>query len=279
MVRSDVGCVHPTAIIDPQVELAFDVCIGPFVILEGPMKIGPGCRIHARAHLIGPLTLGRGNEIFPNCLIGGPPQHLGYSGEPTGLVIGDHNVFRENCTIHRGMTPQTPTRIGSHNFIMAGAHIAHDCVVGDRCILANNALVAGHCQIGNNVFLSGNSAVHQHCRVGRLAFLGGVSGASKDVPPFMIVQNINLVMGVNVVGMRRAGVPSDAISAVRQLYRLVYLQGKSLPNALAEAEATLGQYPEVCEFVEFARSSTRGICGEANVLRFEASGSSLDAAA
>jgi UDP-N-acetylglucosamine acyltransferase len=267
MAQDDAGCIHPTAVIDPQVELAPDVTVGPYAILEGPVKVGPGCRIHARAHLIGPLTLGAYNQIHPNVLIGAAPQHLGYKGEPTRVEIGDYNVIRENCTIHRAMTPAAPTRLGHHNFLMAGAHVAHDCVIGDHCILANNALVAGHCVIENNVFLSGNCAVHQFCRVGRLAFLGGVSGASKDVPPFMIVQHINLVMGVNFIGMRRAGVPSRSISAVRQLYRLVYLQGRSLPNALAEAEATLGDVPEVREFIQFARASKRGICGEASILR------------
>ncbi|HMP01975.1 MAG TPA: acyl-ACP--UDP-N-acetylglucosamine O-acyltransferase [Gemmatales bacterium] len=277
MTQGTAGCIHSTAIIGPEVSLAPDVAVGPYAILEGPIRVGAGCRIHARAHLIGPLTLGCHNEVFPNAILGAPAQHLGYKGEPTRVEIGDHNIFRENVTVHRATTHSWVTKIGSHNFLMAGAHVAHDCIVGDRCILANNALLGGHCVMENNVFVSGNAAAHQFCRLGRLSFLSGTSGISKDLPPFIIIQEINQVMGVNIVGMRRAGVPSSSISAVRQLYHIVYLQGRSLPNALAEAEATIGHVPEVQEYIRFVRASTRGIAGVADSARMP--GRDLDAAA
>jgi UDP-N-acetylglucosamine acyltransferase len=144
---------------------------------------------------------------------------------------------------------------------MAGSHVAHDCRVGSRCIFANNALLAGHCEIDDNVYISGNSAIHQFCRMGRLSFLSGVSASTKDVPPFVMQQNFNRVVGINVVGMRRAGVPSDAINAVRRLYHIVYMQHRSVPNALALAESELGHFDVVREFIDFVRQSRRGVNG------------------
>jgi UDP-N-acetylglucosamine acyltransferase len=251
--------IHPTAIIPPEAEIADDVEIGPYVVLEGRVKIGPGCVIRAGAHLIGDLTLGRNNQVFSHAVLGERPQHLKYNNEPTALEIGNDNIFREHVTVHRGTTHSWATRLGNNNFLMANAHIAHDCQVGNNCILANGALVGGHCVVADNVYLSGNSAVHQFVRIGRLALLSGVSGTSKDIPPFIIQQGINNVSGVNVIGMRRAGIPHASIDAVRRAFQILYRDGLTIPLALARIESDLGAVPEVAELVAFIRGSSRGI--------------------
>jgi UDP-N-acetylglucosamine acyltransferase len=199
-------------------ELADDVIVGPYTVIEGKVQVGPGSVLRPHVHLIGPLTMGRNNLVCTGAVLGERPQHLKYNDEPTATDIGDDNVFREHVTVHRGTSHSWRTRIGNRNFFMANSHVAHDCQVGSQCILANGALVGGHCTIEDNVYLSGNCAVHQFMRVGRLALLGGVSAATKDIPPFIIVQNINEVGGVNVVGMRRAGMPAAEIDAVRRRF-------------------------------------------------------------
>ena len=251
--------IHPTAVISPEAELAADVQVGPYAVIEGPVKLGAGCIIKPFAHLLGRLSLGQGNIVFSGAVLGEQPQHLKYAGEPTGIEIGDNNVFRENVTIHRATTYSWTTRIGSNNFFMAGSHVAHDCVVGNNCILANGALMAGHCTLEDNVYLSGNCAIHQFVRVGRLALLSGVSVSTKDIPPFIIQQRFNCVGGVNVVGMRRAGIPHAHIDAVRRAFHLLYRGQGVISASLAEIECELGQFAEIAEFVAFIRSSTRGI--------------------
>jgi UDP-N-acetylglucosamine acyltransferase len=251
--------IHPTAIISPEAEMAADVEVGAYAIIEGKVTIGPGCLIRPRAHLIGPLTMGRDNQVFSNALIGERPQHLKYHDEATSVEIGDGNVFRENVTVHRGTTHSWVTRIGHNNYFMVGAHVGHDCQIGDRCTLVNNALLGGHCTLADQCYVSGNSALHQFCRMGRLALLSGTSATSKDIPPFIMQQNINQVVGVNVVGMRRSGMAAEEINAIRRLYHIVFLQKLILPNALARAEAELGQVGVVQEFLHFVRESKRGI--------------------
>jgi len=251
--------IHPTAVIAPEAELADDVEVGAFVVIEGKVSIGEGCVIRPGVHLFGPLSMGCNNIVHSYAVLGEQPQHLKYKGEPTRLEIGDDNIFREHVTIHRGTTASWVTRLGSHNFLMANAHIAHDCQVGNHCLLANGAMVGGHCVLEDNVYLSGNSAVHQFVRVGRLALLSGLSGTSKDIPPFIIQQRINCVLGVNVVGMRRAGIPTAHIDAVRRAYHILYREEHLLPNALAMVERQVGDVPEVREMVAFIRASSRGI--------------------
>lgn len=252
--------IHPTAVIDPAAELALDVQVGPYVVIEGSVRIGPGCVLRPYAHLCGPLTMGRGNRVYSGAVLGERPQHLKYNDESTRLEIGDENTFREHVTVHRGTTQSLLTRIGSNNYFMAHSHVAHDCQVGDGCMLANGALMGGHCILENNVFLSGNCALHQWVRVGRLALLSGVSAVTKDIPPFVVQQNINVAVGVNVVGMRRAGIATPRIDAVRRAFHIIYHEGLILPNALARVERELGSVAEVTEMVAFIRRSTRGIC-------------------
>jgi UDP-N-acetylglucosamine acyltransferase len=205
------------------------------------------------------LSLGPGNLVSSGCVLGERPQHVRYNDEPTSVEIGAHNVFREHVTVHRGTTQSWVTRIGNANFFMAHSHVAHDCRIGDRCILANGALLGGHCTLGDNAYLSGNCAVHQFVRIGRLALLSGCSATTKDIPPFVIQQNIDTVVGVNVVGMRRAGLRNDQINAVREAFRILFRDGLVLPAALAKLERELGSVDVVAEMIAFLRDCPRGI--------------------
>lgn len=251
--------IHPSAVISPETELAEGVEIGPYVVLEGSVQVGPNCNIRPGAYLRGPLTMGIGNIVHTGAVLGDDPQHAHYRGETTRLEIGDHNIFREHVTIHRGTSATGVTRIGSHNFFMANSHIAHDCQIGNRCILANCALIAGHCVLEDNVFISGNSAVHQFVRVGRLALLSGCSATTKDIPPFIIQQGHNQVKGMNVVGMRRAGMTPAQLNGVRQAFRILFREELALPAALARIERELGTVDVVAELLAFLGSSQRGI--------------------
>jgi UDP-N-acetylglucosamine acyltransferase len=237
-------------VIAPEAEIGEDVRIGPHAVVEGEVRIGAGCVLRPNVHLIGPLTMGCHNTVFGGAVLGEQPQHLRYAGEPTRLVIGNHNIIREHVTIHRGTTHSWETRIGDHNFLMAHSHVAHDCRIGNHCIITNGALLAGHCILEDNVYLSGNCALHQFVRVGRLALLSGVSASTKDIPPFIVQQRINRVVGVNVVGMRRAGIPTANIDAVRRAFHLLYRSRLLLPTALMRMES---------ELVAFIRASSRGI--------------------
>jgi UDP-N-acetylglucosamine acyltransferase len=251
--------VHPTAVIDPQAELGEEVQVGPFVVIDGPCKIGPGCVLKAGAHLIGPLTMGEGNVVHSYAVFGDDPQHMRFSGESGTVEIGDKNVFREHTTVHRPATKGGTTRIGHRNYLMAASHIAHDCAVGNNCILANASVLGGHCTLADNVCMSGHSAIHQFCRIGRLAMISGVSATSMDIPPFMINQRINVICGVNVIGMRRAGISALAIEAVRKAFHILYLNQNVLSHSLAQLERELAHIPEVAELVAFIRASKRGI--------------------
>jgi UDP-N-acetylglucosamine acyltransferase len=251
--------LHATAVVSAEADLAEDVQVGPHVVIEGLVRVGPGCVIRPGAHLIGPLTMGRNNTVFSHAVLGEQPQHLKYAGEQTRLEVGDYNTFRENVTVHRGTSATRLTRIGSNNYFMAGSHVAHDCVVGNNCIVANGALLGGHCVLQDGVFLSGNCAIHQFARIGRLALLSGVSATTKDIPPFIIMQRINCVVGVNVVGMRRAGISAASIDAVRRAFHHLYRDGATLPQALARIQSEMGDVAEVMELVTFIRESSRGI--------------------
>jgi UDP-N-acetylglucosamine acyltransferase len=259
MANGQSGRIHPTAIISADAELADDVEVGPYGVIEGKVRIGSGCVLRPYVHLCGPLVMGRNNHIYTGAVLGERPQHLHYQNEPTSLEIGDDNIFREGVTVHRGTTQSWVTKIGNNNFFMANSHVAHDCQVGNRCVFANGVALAGHCIIEDNVFLSGNSAVHQYCRIGRLAFLSGVSATTMDLPPFVILQRINTIMGVNVIGMRRAGMSQQQIQAIRRAYQIVYKSKKVISVALAEIESELGSIDVVDEFVAFIRGSKRGV--------------------
>jgi UDP-N-acetylglucosamine acyltransferase len=251
--------IHPTAIISPEADLADNVEIGAHTIIEGKVTVGADCVIRPGVFLYGPLTMGRGNTVFTGAVLGEKPQHLKYNEEPTSLVIGDGNVFREFVTIHRGTTHNMKTVVGNHNYLMVNSHIGHDCVVGNRNILANGALVAGHCVIEDSVYLSGNCAVHQFVRVGRMALLGGCGLSTKDMPPFVMHQGVDNVVGLNLVGMRRAGLQPAQINGVRQAFRILYREGNPLAAAITRIDKELGHIDTVQEMLTFLRQPGRGI--------------------
>jgi UDP-N-acetylglucosamine acyltransferase len=252
--------IHPTAVIGPEVELGHDVVVGPYVVIEGPVRVGPGCVIESHACLSGDLVLGRDNFIGHGAVLGKSPQSRAYKGEPTRLIIGHGNTFREYVTVHRGTVDGGgETVIGDRNLFMISSHVGHDARVGNGCTVVNCALIAGHVILGDNCILSGHAAVQQRCRIGRLAMLGGMGASTKDVPPFVLQQGYNCVTGLNIVGMRRSGMPPVAIDAMRQSYRILYKEGRSLHQALDRIEADFGQIAEIREFVAFIRGSTIGI--------------------
>ena len=252
--------IHPTAIVDPSADLGAGVTVGPYAIIEGPVTLGPGCTIRARAHLLGPVTAGAGNDFGINCVIGERAQHLLHADQPGEVVIGDHNTFREAVTVHRGTPERGATRIGSHNFLMGSSHVAHDCTLGDHCIFAQGAVIGGHVTVADRAFLSGNTSVHQHCRIGRLALLSASAVSTSDLPPYTITEGRNHLAGVNLVGMRRAGLSAVQIHAVRQAYR-VLLQSRDLVRpSLLRIEKEWGHIDLVAEVVAFFRESKRGVC-------------------
>lgn len=260
--------IHPSAVVDPSARLADDVRVAPFVVIEGDVTVGPGTVIRPHVHLMGPLTVGANNDIGTGTVLGSAPQHLGYKGEPTLTEIGDGNTFREHVTVHRGMPVETKpgtgrTTIGNGNLFMAASHVAHDCRVGNGNIFANSAVIGGHVEVADRALLSGNSAVHQFCRVGRLALLSGASASSKDIPPFWVMQEVNWVGGINLIGMRRAGIPSVEIQGVRKAFRIIYRERLTVSAAVMRIEAELGHLPAVRELIEFIKTTKRGICGAA----------------
>ncbi len=252
--------VHPTAVVGPEVDIADDVQVGAFAILEGPVRIGPGCVIEGHACLSGPIVMGRDNFVGHGAVLGKSPQSRSYRGDPTTLIIGDGNTFREYVTIHRGTVEGGGvTRVGDRNLLMIGSHLGHDCQMGDGCTLVNGALAAGHVHLADGCILSGHAAVQQRVRVGRLAMLGGLGSTTKDIPPFVLQQGYNCVSGLNLIGLRRAGLISATITALREAFRILYKEGRNQSAALERIDADLGHVPEVAEFLTFVRESCLGI--------------------
>jgi UDP-N-acetylglucosamine acyltransferase len=251
--------VHPTAIVSTEATVADGVRIGPYTVVEGPVTIGPDCNVGPHVHLVGPLVLGRGNLVGTGTVIGTDPQHLGYQGQPTRTEIGDSNVFREHVTVHRGSHVEGVTRIGHKNYFMAHAHVAHDCKVANECILANAVLLGGHCELQDRVFMSGSSAIHQFVRMGRLSLLTGLEGVSKDVVPFVTVRDRFTLLGVNAIGMRRAGFSPDDIRVAREAFRILYRSDLMLSTAIERLATDLGSHPIAAEMLRFIHGSRRGI--------------------
>ena len=252
--------IHPTAIIGPDVVLPEQIQIGPYVVIEGQVTIGEGCIIDSHAVLYGPLTIGRRNHIGSGAIIGGEPQYRGLKKEETSVVIGDDHKFREYVTINRGtIDGGGVTRVGNDNYLMTGAHLGHDCHVHDHCTIINYAAIAGHVILFDQCLISGFVGIQQRSRVGRLAMMGGHCGSTKDVPPFTLAQGHNTITGLNLVGMRRAGIPRPSIDAVRNVFKMLFYHGMTISKATDEAEKIYGEVPEVRELIEFVRSSKIGI--------------------
>lgn len=236
-----MAVVHPHAIVHPGARLASDVEVGPFCTVSEGVTLGSGCKLISHVVIDGDTTIGEGNTFFPFCSIGMASQDKKYANEPTRVVIGDNNVFRESCTVHRGTAQdQGLTSIGSRGLFMAYAHVAHDCVVGDDVILANAATLGGHVQVGNWAILGGLAGVHQFCRIGAHAMVGGASCVLQDVAPYTLGQgNPFSVSTVNAEGLKRRGFSPEAIIAVRNAYKIVFRNNLTLKEAIAALEAEL----------------------------------------
>jgi UDP-N-acetylglucosamine acyltransferase len=249
--------VHATALVSPEARLGTGFAAGPFAVVEAGARIGSDCEIGAHAVVRGSVVLGDGNRVHEGAVLGGDPQDLSFKGGETRVVIGDRNRIREGVTIHRSAQAGGATAVGSDCFLMAYVHLAHDDRIGDRVVIANNTVLAGHVQVGDGAFLSGSVGVHQFCRIGRLAMVGGVSKVVQDCLPFVISDGHPArPRGLNVVGLRRAGVPAAQIRTLREGYRLLVRSALPREEALARM-AALGD-PLVDEMASFVRGSKRG---------------------
>jgi len=253
--------IHPTALIHPDARISPDADIGPYVCIEGPAEIASGCVIHAHAVLAGQVRIGANTRIGHGAIIGAASQHLAHSHDHPGeVVIGESNTIRELATIHRSITEGGATRVGNHNFIMGGVHLAHDVQLADHVIIANNSLLGGHVQVADRVFIGGACVFHQYMRIGRLAIAQGASAFGKDIPPFTLGAERNAVAGLNVVGMRRAGFDAARRQEIKNAFKLLYKSGLNTTQALAAA-AELEWGPDGTEFFNFVREAKkRGIC-------------------
>jgi UDP-N-acetylglucosamine acyltransferase len=253
--------IHPTAIIHPKAKLDPTVQAGPFAVIDAGVELGADCIVGPHVYLTGLTTIGSNNRFHAGCVIGDAPQDLKYKDEPTRLRIGDDNVFREHFTVHRSTKPDAETVIGSHNYFMANSHVAHNCVIGDHVILVNGALLAGHVTVQDGAFISGNCLVHQFTRIGALSLMQGGAGISKDLPPFCLALGINEMCGLNVVGLRRAGIPADGRMELKRLYHLMFRSGKKLREALDEARKNFsGEAAKT--MLEFIGEARRGVCAD-----------------
>ena len=253
--------IHPTAIIHPRAKLDTTVQVGPYAVIDEGVEVGPDCIIGPHVYLTGWTTIGAHNRFYAGCVIGEAPQDLKYAGEPTRLRVGSHNVFREHVTVHRSNKLAEETVIGSHNFLMANAHVAHNCQVGDLVILVNGVLLAGHVTVHDRAFVSGNCVVHQFVRIGTLSMMQGGSAVSKDLPPYTVGLGVNIICGLNTVGLRRAGLTPAERLELKQLYRVLFREGLNLRTALAKAQEQFSSAPAKV-MLDFVAASKRGVCSD-----------------
>ena len=252
--------IHPTAIIDPSAVIADDVQIGPYSIVGADVEIGSASVLESHVVVKGPTRIGKHNHIYQFSSVGEACQDLKYNGEPTWLIIGDHNVIREGCTLHRGTVQDDGvTKIGSHNLLMANVHVAHDCVLGDNVIVANNAALAGHVHVSDYAILGGFTAVHQFCRIGPHCMTGAGSVVLKDIPAYVMANGNSVAPhGINTEGLKRRGFTEDSIKLLRQAYKVIYRQGHTLADAISQLEA-IAPNDELSVLIKSLKQSTRGI--------------------
>jgi UDP-N-acetylglucosamine acyltransferase len=253
--------IHPTAIVSPAAKLADDVEVGPSSLIGGEVTLGPGCIVGAHAVLEGKTTFGERNIIGHGAIIGSPPQDFAFSDTVKSEVrIGHGNTFREYVTIHRGTKDASATVVGDDCYLMVGAHLGHNVLLGNRVIIANNCLLAGYVEIGDGVVLGGGTVFHQFLRVGCLAMVRGGTRFGKDIPPYVSADGENMISGINAVGLRRAGLSPEIRMEIKRAFKLVYREGVNISQALKKAdEMTWGA--EVRVFLDFLASSKRGVCG------------------
>ena len=254
--------VHSTAVVDPAATIAEGVEVGPYCVIGPDVVIGAGTKLQSHVVLEGIVRLGPRNLIGHGAVIGPVPQDLSFDpNRKTSVEIGEDNVIREYCTIHRGTADETATRVGNNNFLMVGTHLGHNCVIGNNVIIANNCLLGGYVTVDDGAFLGGGSTFHQFMRIGRMVMVQGLSAFGKDLPPFVLAAERNLVFGLNIVGMRRAGISATDRNDIKAAFKLIYTSGLNLAQALEKGAKTdfgpLGR--EFLDFVAAAKKK-RGIC-------------------
>jgi UDP-N-acetylglucosamine acyltransferase len=254
--------IHPTAIIHPQVKLDATVSVGPYAVIDAGVELGAHCIVGPHVYLTGITKIGSHNKFHAGCVIGDPPQDLKYKDEPTCVRIGDHNVFREHVTVHRSNKTGENTVIGSHNFLMANCHVGHNSQLANHIIIANGALLGGHVTVQDRAFISGNCLVHQFCRVGSLAMMQGGSAISQDLPPFTVVAHgVNQLCGLNIVGLRRAGISAEARLELKKLYHLLFRSRKILRTAITGVRKDFSS-PAAKILLDFVTGAKRGMCSD-----------------
>ena len=253
--------IDPRAIIDPQAILADNVQVGPWSYVGPDVVIGEGTSIASHVVIKGPTKIGSNNKIFQFSSIGEDCQDKKYAGELTYLEVGDSNVFREGCTIHRGtVQDESLTKIGSHNLFMAYAHVAHDCIVGDHVIMANNAAIAGHVQLGSHTILGGFTAVHQFCRIGAHVMCGAGTVVLKDIPDYvMATGNPAQPHGINAEGLKRRGFTPDMIRQIKQAYKIIYRRKLTVDQALQQLSEMALDTAEILPLIYSLQASSRGV--------------------
>jgi UDP-N-acetylglucosamine acyltransferase len=253
--------IHPTALVDPAAKIGVDVEIEPYSVVGPQVTIGEKTIVQSHVVIEGQVTIGSGNLIGHGTVIGAPPQDVSFSLQrKTKVEIGNNNIIREYCTIHRGTAEDSATKIGNRNFLMVGAHIGHNCEIGNNVIIANNCLLAGYVRVDDGAFLGGGSTFHQFMHIGRLVMVQGSSAFGKDIPPFVVAAERNYVFGVNVIGLRRAGFSEKEREEIKAAFKLVYLSGLNISQALEKA-ATMKFATPAREFLDFvANAKKRGIC-------------------
>ena len=256
-----ISRIHETALIDSAARIDSDVVIGPFAVVEKDVEVGAGSRIGAHAVLKNGLRLGRRVRVHEGAVLGGDPQDLKFGGAPSYAAVGDDAVIREFATIHRSAHPEGTTTVGRGAFVMGYGHVAHDCQIGEEVILASYAALAGHIHIGRRAFVSGGVVIHQFSRVGELSMIGGGSKVNLDVPPFFTVDGVPArAVGLNLVGLKRAGVSPPDLLALKQAYRLLYRSKLAARDAVREIEGLSSDLTR--RLARFVRESERGICRE-----------------
>ena len=259
-----MATIHPTAILGKNVRLGKDNEIGPYAIVEDGVTLGDHNILGSHIRLCKGVTLGSENRVHMGAIVGHEPQDLAYKGHETFTVIGDRNTIREYATIHRGTREGSETRIGDDCFLMAYTHVAHNCTVGNNVIMVNMASLTGHCVVEDGAFLSGMTGFHQHTRIGKLAMVSALSAANRDIPPYAVCGGRPAhVFGINVVGLRRAGVDAEERLSIKRAYKILYQSGLNMSQALQAIEKELHS-PAILHLVQFIRTAKRGICNYAS---------------
>ena len=256
--------ISKLAVVNSSAQIGTDVRIGPFCVIGPDVQIGDGCALLHNVTIDGHTRIGEGNVFYQNVVVGAPPQDLKYDGAPTETIVGSHNVFRENVTVHRGTELGLgKTVIGDNNLLMVAAHVAHDCILEDKILLGNETLLAGHVKIEEGAVVSALVGIHHFVTIGQYSYVGGLTPVRRDVPPFVKASGSSgdraKLYGLNSVGLKRHGFSQETLLNLERAYRIVFRIGLTMREAVERVKAEVEQHPEVAKFIEFLQTSERGI--------------------